>query len=359
MQNVIVLFKKLNQNQWLVALSILFALVVLSLLAFEIIHQSSTPPTAQQIPTNTNPPEAAKPTLDPITIEAIRERTYLASPIITEQKLGEQGGYTNAIISYHSDGFIIFALKSTPNGTSPLGGWPVIIFNHGYINPAQYQTNGADYQQFIAALARAGFVVIKPDYRGHGKSEGQPEGGHFSPVYAYDDLNLIASLKQFPGINPNRIGLVGHSLGGHVSLRTAVVSKDIKATALLAGVTGSFYDLLYNWPNGPMPLDQPMALVQGIKQTLIDKYSMPKDNPTFWDSASSVNYVSDTVGPVQVSHDQSDSVVPKLFSDHLVQALQNANKPVQYYVYPGDDHQFIKNRSLVLQRLVDFFKASL
>jgi uncharacterized protein len=302
---------------------------------------------------------APSPPLDPLTIQAIRARSYPGSELTTEQNLGDQGGYYNQIVSYQSDGLKIYALQSIPNGTPPSDGWPVVILNHGYVNPANYQTNSADYQQFIAALARAGFMVVKPDYRGHGRSQGTPEGGHFSPVYTYDVLNLVATLKHTPGVNPSRIGIMGHSLGGHVALRAIVVSKDIKASVLLAGVVGSMYDFFYNWPHSPAPFDQPTTVVQGKRQELVAKYGTPKDNPAFWDSVSAINYVSAVAGPVQVNHDEADSVVPKLFSDHLVAALHQAGKPVDYQVYPGDDHQFTTNRTAVLNNIVSFFKANL
>lgn len=296
---------------------------------------------------------------DPLAIEAIRSRTYKASPITTEQQLGNQDGYTNAIVSYNSDGYKIYALQSTPTGTAPTGGWPVIILDHGYIPPAQYRTNGSDYRSIIAALARAGFVVIKPDYRGHGQSEGEPEGGHFSPGYAYDNLNLIASLKQYQLINPARIGLVGHSLGAHVALRTIVASKDVKATVLVSGVVGSIYDILYNWPRSPMPQDQPMAQLIARRQALLDKYGDPKKNPDFWNQASAINYVDAVTGKVQIHHSAGDSTVPILFSNNLTKALQAAGKPVESYTYPGDDHQFTLNRNSLVQRAITFYKGNL
>jgi len=340
-------------------LSIGLILIAGTIIILVLIHNRPAKPVRLTQPRVSSQPKATTPALDPLTIEAMRSRTYPGSTITTEQLLGDQGGYTNMIISYQSDGYKIYALESTPNGAMPSGGWPVIILDHGYINPATYQTNGPEYQQFISTFAKAGFMVIKPDFRGHGKSEGAPEGGHFSPVYAYDNLNLISSLKQYPSVNSHRIGLFAHSMGGHTALRTIVVSKDIKASVFMAGVVGSMYDIFYNWPNSPAPNDQPSALVQGKKQALIAKYGDPKANPTFWNSASAINYVGFVTGPVQVNQDINDNVVPKIFADHLVTALQNANKAVQYYTYPGDDHQFIHNRTLILQRAVAFYQSNL
>jgi dipeptidyl aminopeptidase/acylaminoacyl peptidase len=281
------------------------------------------------------------------------------SALTIVRDLGDQGGYRNTVGSFQSDGLTEYTLVSTPTGLKPAAGWPVIILAHGYIDPAVYQTAGSDYSSIISGLARAGYLVVKPDYRGHGQSQGLPEGGHFSPAYAYDVLNLISSLKHYPDANPARIGLLGHSLGGHVALRTIVVSKDIKATVFVAGVVGSLSDILYNWPHSPMLADRPVATVSGARQALIAKYGDPKSNPPFWDSASAINYVSFVTGAVQINHDINDSVVPKYFSDRLAGALAAAHKPAEYFTYPGDDHQFSANHTLLMQRILAFYAAHL
>jgi dipeptidyl aminopeptidase/acylaminoacyl peptidase len=322
-------------------------------------YQSQSRPTVARPPSPSQSQPNQVNTYEPLQIEAIRQRSYPGSDITIEQNLGNQGGYSTQIVSYRSDGLKIYALLATPVGTKPEGGWPVVILNHGYINPTEYQTNGSSYRGVVAALARAGFMVIKPDYRGNGNSQGQPEGGHFSPVYTYDVLNLIASLKHYPEANTKRLGMIGHSMGGHVSLRTIVVSPDIKATVLWAGVVGSMNDFFYNWPNSPFPKDQPTALVQGTRQALVDKYGTPATNPGFWDSVSSINFVSAISGVVQVDHGTGDTVVPELFSDHLVAALNQAGKSVTYYTYPGDDHNLSHNQSLFLSRVIAFYRSKL
>ena len=305
------------------------------------------------------PTQDSAPDLDPLQIQALQVRIYSASTLSVTQNLGDQGGYTQTISSFISDGLTEYALVSTPGGTKPSGGWPVVILAHGYINPVTYQTAGADYATLTAELARAGYMVVKPDYRGHGKSQGQPDGGHLSPVYAYDVLNLIATLKNAPTINHSRIGLIGHSLGGHVALRTIVVSRDVKATVFISGVVGSMEDLFYNWPNSPMPSDQPATLVQGIKSALISKYGDPHQNPVFWNSASAINYVSTVTGAVQINHSIGDTTVPITFSQHLNAALQSQHKSVDFYTYPGDDHQFSQNHAVLIQRIIAFYAAHL
>ena len=313
------------------------------------------PVTTTETLTQVAQPQPA-PELNPLQIEAIKARSYPGSSITVEQDLGSN----RKIVSYMSDEFKVFALMATPNSNAPAGGWPVVILNHGYVEPSAYRTTNNYYSAPISALANSGFAVLMPDYRGHGSSQGTPEGGHFSPVYTYDDLNLISSIAKSPelGLSTSRIGTLGHSLGAHTSLRVAVVNANIKATVYAAGVVGSVDDILYNWPNSPMPSDLP-ASIHATRDSLLAQYGTPKTNPEFWNSVSAINYVGNITGASQIHHSQSDTVVPLNFSTKLDTALKTAGKPVEFYVYPGSEHQIISNSQLAISRMVEFFRKSL
>ena len=101
-------------------------------------------------------------------------------------------------------------------------------------------------------FARNGYIVFKPDYRGHDQSEGDASGGYGSPDYTIDVLNATASVKRYPDADPNRIGMWGHSMGGHITLRSMVTTKDIKAGVIWAGVVASYPDLMSRWRR-PVP----------------------------------------------------------------------------------------------------------
>jgi dipeptidyl aminopeptidase/acylaminoacyl peptidase len=298
---------------------------------------------------------------NPLFIDDIAAYKAQSGQITVEQELGSPGGYPRRLISYRSDGLKIYALQTLPAGTAPAGGWPVVILAHGYIVPSQYQTTGGDYATWIATLNQAGYAVIKPDYRGHGRSEGTAEGGHFSPVYTYDVLNLIASLKNWPTVNAGRLGVIGHSLGAHVALRTAVVSSDVKATVYVSGVVGSMEDIFFNWPRPPYVNDQPIQAVQGRRQQLIAEHGDPHSDPDFWKQASAISYVDRVKGVSQIHHGTADDQVPLLFSQHLTTALQGAGKPVESYEYTGGGHQFERSdyRQQMLQRIIGLLRSAL
>ena len=182
----------------------------------------------------------------PLSIESMREGQYPGSDLVIEQTLPPGSNYSRSIVSYNSDGIKIYALLTVPNGTKPATGWPVIVFNHGFIPPAQYRTTER-YIAYTDAFSRNGYMLIRPDYRGHGNSEGNAAGGYGSNAYMIDVLNAVASIKKHPDADSNRIGMWGHSMGGHITLRSMVVSRDIKAGVIWGGVVASYADLLNNW----------------------------------------------------------------------------------------------------------------
>ena len=67
--------------------------------------------------------------LNPLSIAAMRQKSYPGSDIKIEQTLTPGSNYKRYIASYLSDGLKIYALLTVPNGTPPDGGWPAIIFN--------------------------------------------------------------------------------------------------------------------------------------------------------------------------------------------------------------------------------------
>src|SRR5690242_18705442 len=181
-------------------------------------------PTLTETPTST-PLPTATPVLNPLQIEAMRARAYPGSDILIEKVLEPGVNYGRYYVSYLSEGLKIYALMTVPNGEKPATGWPVIIFNHGYIPPDVYRTTER-YMAYVDLIARSGYIVFRSDYRGHDQSEGEARGAYGAPDYTVDVLNAVASVKRYPDADPNRIGMWGHSMGGYITLRSMVISKD-------------------------------------------------------------------------------------------------------------------------------------
>lgn len=300
----------------------------------------------------------AKP--NPLSIEHLREKDYSGSDIKIEETLAPGSNYNRYIASYLSDGLKIYALLTVPKGAKPQGGYPAIVFNHGYIIPAKYTPDG-NYIAYVDALAKAGYVVFKPDYRGHGKSQGIAGSEYFSQDYVIDNLNAIAAIGKFKDVNPERIGVWGHSLGGNITLKDAVISNDIKAAVIWGGVVGSINDIIYNWQNRVVykPNAEDLYLRNKGLQSLLGVYGTPTQNPEFWNSIDPTNYLSDIKTPIQIHVGGADPQVPPDFSKNLYEKLKSLGKNVEFYEYPGANHDINQGFSPAMQRTIDFFNKYL
>jgi hypothetical protein len=110
------------------------------------------------------------------------------SDIVIEAALDPGVNYSRYYVSYLSEGLKIYALMTVPDGEKPSTGWPVIIFNHGYIPPDIYRTTER-YIAYVDLIARSGYIVFRSDYRGHDRSEGVAGSIYTEPNYTVDVLN--------------------------------------------------------------------------------------------------------------------------------------------------------------------------
>jgi dipeptidyl aminopeptidase/acylaminoacyl peptidase len=302
-------------------------------------------------------PVPAQPTLDPLAIDAMRQREYPGSDLVVEQTLTPGSNYRRYVGSYQSDGLKIFGLLTVPNGPRPTTGWPVIIFNHGYIPPTVYRTTER-YVAYVDAFARNGYIVFKPDYRGFGSSQGRPVNVYGAPDDTVDVLNAVTTLQRYQQADANRIGMWGHSMGGNITLRALVVDPRIKVAVIWAGVNATYKDLLENWhpTGGDIP---PPSFKGGWPENYIERFGTPEQNPQFWDSISPMAYLADITAPIQLHHGTGDTEVPVEFAQTLANDLRAANKPVELYTYASADHNIAQGFPLAMARSVAFFDRTL
>jgi dipeptidyl aminopeptidase/acylaminoacyl peptidase len=320
----------------------------------------ATPTIAQ--PTHTSPPSATPtetaiptPTYHPMSILALRETPYPGSEITIEQELERGVNYSRYYASYLSEGLRIYALLTVPDGEAPPGGWPAIVFNHGYIPPDVYVTTER-YIAYVDTLARNGYIVFRIDYRGHDRSEGEATGAYGDPGYTVDVLNAVSAIKSFPQANPERIGMWGHSMGGYLTLRAMVISPDVKVGVIWAGVVASYPDLLTRWRRnntGPTPTPRPGS--RSWRSGWTQQYGSPEENPAFWNSVSANSYLGDLSGPIQLHHGTADESVPLEFSQILSAQMQAAGQTVELYEYPNDNHNIANYFSQAMIYTVEFF----
>ncbi len=345
-----------------------------------------------------------------ISIPGLIERDYESS-LTVRQKLGDFDGYSSYSVNWDSDGLQQSAIMNVPSADAPAGGFPVMIMCHGNSNGRwdtikdYYSTEQAssDYRQLpftplITRYAQEGYIVLLPDYRGHGFSETNGRNpGHwqldtkgdrlqdkqgsdiprimdddglrfggwlYTAHYTIDILNLMAALTSFDNppddlkLDPNNLFLWGRSLGGDVAARAMLVNPQVKAASLWVPATMSLWDQAhyyhYDAPNYADGFSLEALMVE------VEKYNAFHDTRLNVEDLNPARFVS-RLSPfnkvlVQVSID--DPGARSAWGIQYHHALRAQKIPTELVVYPGPDHVF-KGETLekAIEADLEFFRS--
>ena len=136
---------------------------------------------------------------------------------------------------------------------------PVIVMAHGFGGLKDW-----GLQPYAQHFVKAGFAVMRFDYRGFGKSGGQPRRVVDGPAHVKDWLSAIESVRLRGDVDGSRLGLWGTSFsGGHVLVAASQSHGLVKAvSAQVPFVNGLQSALTY-------PLKyQPRAAWDGLRDLM-------------------------------------------------------------------------------------------
>jgi dipeptidyl aminopeptidase/acylaminoacyl peptidase len=221
----------------------------------------------------------------------------------------------------------------------------MIVYVHG--GPEAASTNRyLPATSTARALLAAGWIVFEPNYRG---SFGQGEafasasiqdlgGGDWRDVVTGVDAAL-----QVAPIDAQRLGLMGGSYGGYLTMWGVTQTHRFRAAVSHAGVS--------DWLS--IEGEAPQA---GSDQ--VNFGASVYDNPTPYLKASPIMYMHGVATPVLITVGERDLECPLPQSEEFYTALQTLGVPTEFYVYAGEGHALRKpeNRADFRERTVHWFQ---
>ncbi len=172
-------------------------------------------------------------------------------PVPLDMKVEEEatvGELTRKKISYQTDSTdrrvkaYLFLPKSVATGGSPVAKQPAILCLHqttgiGKSEPAGL--GGSPNLHYALHLAQRGYVTLAPDYPSFGEHpfDFAPSHGYTSGSMRaiYDNIRAVDLLQSLAYVD--KIGCIGHSLGGHNTMFTAFFEPRIKCLVSNCGFT--------------------------------------------------------------------------------------------------------------------------
>ncbi len=241
-----------------------------------------------------------------------------------------------------TDGQTLWYRLTLPRNRGSKGRLPVLINVYGGPGVQRVRNEWAPLSNQL--FAQLGIAVFELDNRGGGnraKSFEDPICGHLGDVEVDDQLAGIEFIRRQPWADPDRIGVIGHSYGGFMTLMLmARNGGQIRCGISTAPVTDwRLYDTHYT-----------------------ERYlSTPQLNAAGYSSSSVLTCVDAISGALLLMHGMADDNVLFANTSALMKALQQRTFPFELMLYPGAKHA-MQERDVSIHRYqttLDFLKRKL
>jgi len=208
-------------------------------------------------------------------------------------------------------------------------------------------------------LARRGYVVIAPDYPSMGELKDynfetdRYESGTMKAIFNH--MRCVDLLQSMEDVDPERIGVIGHSLGGHNAMFVGVFDTRLKVIVASCGWTlMGYYDIgeegskRYGGRLGPWAQDRYMPLLR--EKYELDGDRFPFDFDEVIGALAPRHFFSNS--PVKDSNFDVEGVKEGIASASKVYRFLNAEKNLQVR-YPDAGHDFPAEVRLEAYRYID------
>ncbi len=244
----------------------------------------------------------------------------------------------------NENGDDLYCRMFKPVGFDSTKKYPTIVYLYGGPNVQLVKNTwngGGDL--WFQYMAEHGFIVFTMDSRGsdnRGKAFEQATFQHLGTVEMLDQLVGIKFLKNLKYVDASRMGLMGWSFGGFMTTSIMTRYPDLFKAAVAGGpvIDWTYYEIMYT----ERYMDTPQTNLKGYEESKL------------------LNYVDNLKGKLMLIHGTDDNVVVWQHSLMFLKACVDKGKQVDYFVYPGHEHNVLgKDRAHLFNKITDYFIQNL
>lgn len=271
-------------------------------------------------------------------------------------------------IEFSSDGLALKGVLHLPEGAD--GPRPAIILCHGFGGSCR----GAGHPELARALAGAGYVALRFDFRGCGQSEGT-RGNVICLEEVTDLQHALAFLKAQPAAAANKIGLVGASLGGSLAVHVAAHDPTVKLCVAIGAIGNGERRFRRQYPD-PAQWQAFLTRVKEAKRTntpinRFDIIQIPERDRAGLPPGAVMDFTADTAlslmafspedvagriapRPFLLLHSRGDGVIPVSETNAIAAA---AGRSCEARIIESHEH-FASGSPALAQVLLDWLKRN-
>jgi uncharacterized protein len=302
-------------------------------------------------------PLAQEKPFDKYTYVNLRKTSIPPGPVVLGESLNQTAEYISQLFYFRVGGKKVSGLINVPEKT---GNYPVLVMLRGFV-PVEIYAEGIGTQRAGEYFAKNGYITLAPDFFGYGQSDGASQDAIEDRLQTYTTvLSLLSSLVNLnSGLDASysgkitadvsKVGIWAHSNGGQIAISALEVTGKNYPTVLWAPVSKPFpYSILYFTDD----ISDHGKALRKIVADFENDYDIEKYSPS--------NYYSWINASIQIHQGSNDESVPLKWSDNLVEELTKLDKKVEYFTYPGADHNLMPDGwdDAVLKSL-SFYKSHL
>ncbi len=215
---------------------------------------------------------------------------------------------------------------------------PAVVVMHGWASAA------GDLLPTAPAILAAGLPMLYLDARGHGRSD----TAEFMsmPRFAEDVEAAVGWLRRRPEIDPERIALVGHSVGAGACLLAASRDPRIAAVVSISSMAHPREMIARSFRRHRAPAILIRAALRTIERTIGHRF----------DDFAPLHTIARVAAPVLVVHGLDDPTVPTGDATRLAEA---GGPTATLELVPGADHGDLHAFEPVIPQVLLHLQASL